>query len=182
MIPGARGAQPAPRAVRLRSPPLTSVLVIRRPALWLPLGKVNADVITFETLAFAAYQLRQSYIHDDDADDGFGTSLSDYMMKQFLMAMVIVSVWTDKQTGWEKTLPVMQARFDAYAENSQPGIGFFGYLMLIGSQQVPMAEYPGGMSLAMHDDLLVEIAVIRKLAERYARQIVDINADWGFDE
>ena len=37
MIPGARGAQPAPRAVRLRSPPLTSVLVIRRPALWLPL-------------------------------------------------------------------------------------------------------------------------------------------------
>jgi len=52
VIPGARGAQPAPRAVRLRSPPLTSVLVIRRPALWLPLGRRFCRVIMSKVVAY----------------------------------------------------------------------------------------------------------------------------------
>lgn len=138
-------------------------------------GKViNADVFTFEVLAYTATILER-------AVDGLADFTTDYFEEEYATAMGMIAAQADKLCGWQ-TKPVMIARFDEYNQPGASGMNLISTLMTVGDAAYPMIEYLRPLDFQSDDRKLQGQAVaLTGIRENYATTLLAAIEEYGLD-
>lgn len=138
---------------------------------------INADVFTFEVLAYSAHILQSATFALANRDY---EEASDHVYQQFGSGFGMVIGTIDKRCGWQ-TKPVFVARLDEYRKRDSTGMNLFSTLMTVGDANVPMVFYERHMDLGLHPEFMARIAALTGLGETYGQTLLNAITEYDLD-